>query len=231
VNFYKHHIGDYDADTSHLSWLEDMAYTRLMRLYYRRELPIPGEIHQACRLVRANSKQEKDAVESVLREFFNLEPDGWHNKRCDEEIAAAGKKAEANRTNGQGGGRPKKSETEKEPKNNPLGFDSVSCGTHYEPTKNLPQTPDSRLQNSDPIGSGDSADSVDRALFADARKVFGKSIGGQVNKAIKSKGKPWFLGVLESCRAKDPEGARAYFSAALNGAASPKDTEQRRCVP
>lgn len=86
MNFYKHHIGDYDADTSHLSWVEDMAYTRLMRLYYRREQPIPGEIGQACRLVRAHSKQEQMAVENVLREFFTLESDGWHNKRCDEEI-------------------------------------------------------------------------------------------------------------------------------------------------
>jgi hypothetical protein len=64
LNFYKHHIGDYDADTSHLSWLEDMAYTRLMRLYYRREQPIPAEVAQACRLVRATSKQERDAVEA-----------------------------------------------------------------------------------------------------------------------------------------------------------------------
>ena len=31
MNYYEHHIGDYDADISHLSWAEDMAYTRLIR--------------------------------------------------------------------------------------------------------------------------------------------------------------------------------------------------------
>lgn len=89
MNFYKHHIGDYDADTAHLSWLEDAAYRRLMCLYYRREQPIPADIGQACRLVRAVSKQEREAVESVLREFFVLTDDGWRNKRCEEDLAAA----------------------------------------------------------------------------------------------------------------------------------------------
>lgn len=231
MNFYKHHIGDYDSDTSHLSWVEDMAYTRLMRLYYRREQPIPGEIGQACRLVRATSKQERDAVESVLREFFVLGPDGWRNKRCDEEIEGANKKATANRTNGKGGGRPKKSETEIEPRNNPVGFDSVPTETQWQPTGNLPQTPDSRLQNSDPSDLAETADSIDKALFADARKIFGKSIGGQVNRAIKSKGKPWLVGVIESCKNKDQEAAKAYFAAALNGGSSPNEVQQRRVVP
>lgn len=174
MNFYKHHIGDYDADTSHLSWAEDMAYTRLMRLYYRREQPIPAEIHQACRLVRANSKQEKDAVESVLREFFSLESDGWHNKRCDEEIEAAGKKGDANRSNGVKGGRPRKLETQVEPKNNPLGFDSVSDLTQDEPTENLLQTPDSRLHSPIPPNRSkpDSVNGSHAAVPTDVELVF-----------------------------------------------------------
>lgn len=139
VNFYKHHIGDYDADTAHLSWLEDAAYSRLMRLYYRREAPIPADLGQACRLVRATSKQERDAVDLVLREFFALEADGWHNKRCDEEIAAAQAKAEKNRMVGKLGGRPEKKETMMVSKNNHDGFQK-------EPNDNPSQTPDSRLQ-------------------------------------------------------------------------------------
>lgn len=97
MNFYKHHIGDYDADTAHLSMLEDAAYSRLMRAYYRTESPIPADIKQACRLVRANSKAEREAVAVVLNEFFALGDDGWHNKRCDEELASYTKQAETNR--------------------------------------------------------------------------------------------------------------------------------------
>jgi uncharacterized protein YdaU (DUF1376 family) len=97
VNFYKHHIGDYDADTAHLSIIEDGVYTRLLRLYYRSEQPIPADTKQACRLIRAASKQERDAVVSILNEFFTLESDGWHNKRCDEELTAYVKQSETNR--------------------------------------------------------------------------------------------------------------------------------------
>ncbi len=87
MNFYEHHIGDYDSATSHLSMLEDAAYRRLICLYYRTEAPIPADIKQACRLIRAVSKQEQAAAQQVLHEFFRLEADGWHNDRCDAEVA------------------------------------------------------------------------------------------------------------------------------------------------
>ncbi|MCP1404597.1 YdaU family protein [Achromobacter insolitus] len=88
MNYYEHHIRDYDAATAHLSWDEDMAYTRLLRWYYRKEQPIPADIKEACRQVRAATKAQRDAVATVLREFFVLQDDGWHQATCDEAIAA-----------------------------------------------------------------------------------------------------------------------------------------------
>lgn len=88
VNFYKHHLGDYDAATAHLSWDEDQAYTRLLRVYYRTEKPLPRDPDLAYRLVRAITRAQKAAVTAVLHEFFDERADGWHNKRADEEIAA-----------------------------------------------------------------------------------------------------------------------------------------------
>ena len=87
MNYYEHHIGDFDSATAHLSLLEDAVYRRLICLYYRTEAPIPADIKQACRLVRAISKQDRDTVQDVLGEFFDLRDDGWHNSRCDQEIA------------------------------------------------------------------------------------------------------------------------------------------------
>jgi uncharacterized protein YdaU (DUF1376 family) len=87
VHRYDHHIGDYDAATAHLSWDEDQAYTRMIRVYYRTEKPLPADVAQVCRLVRASLPKHRQAVQAVLEEFFTLEEDGWHNKRCDEEIA------------------------------------------------------------------------------------------------------------------------------------------------
>jgi uncharacterized protein YdaU (DUF1376 family) len=97
LNFYKHHIGDYAKDTEHLTWDEDQAYTRLMRVYYRDERPLPLDVGKVVRLVRAQSPTQKAAVETVLNEFFTKESDGWHNKRCDLEINQATTQAETNR--------------------------------------------------------------------------------------------------------------------------------------
>lgn len=126
MNYYKHHIGDYDAATAHLSWAEDAAYSRLLRLYYRSEQPIPADLGQACRLVRAAGRAERQAVEVVLREFFRLEADGWHQKRCDEELRVATEVAERNRKNGTQGGRPSK------PKPNPTETQPVISGIPNE---------------------------------------------------------------------------------------------------
>lgn len=73
--------------------------------------------------------------------------------------------------------------------------------------------------------------SIDKALFVEAREVFGNSIGGQINRAIRLKGKPWVLGVIEACRGKDAEAARAYLAAGLNGASKPDEAGKRRVVP
>lgn len=87
MNYYEHHIGDYAQDTAHLTFLEDAAYSRLIRRYYATEKPLPNDLKSLQRLVGARSKDEREAVETVLAEFFTLDADGYHNKRCDEEIA------------------------------------------------------------------------------------------------------------------------------------------------
>jgi len=97
VNFYKHHLGDYDGATVHLTWDEDHAYTRLLRVYYRLEKPIPLDLGAAYRLVRATTRAQKEAVTRVLHEFFEERADGWHNDRADEEIAAYQAQASINR--------------------------------------------------------------------------------------------------------------------------------------
>ena len=134
LNYFEHHIGDYDADTAHLTWVEDMAYTRLLRLYYRRERPIPVDINEACRLVRATAKDQRQAIADMLREFFVLAEDGWHQGRCDAELARYMKKVEHNRSVGKLGGRPRKPETHKQPNGLPSGF-------AIEPEQNPPQSP------------------------------------------------------------------------------------------
>ena len=87
MNYFEHHIGDYAEATAHLSFVEDAAYSRCIRKYYAKEKPLPADLKAVQRLVGARTKEEKDAVETVLAEFFVLGEDGWRNARCDADIA------------------------------------------------------------------------------------------------------------------------------------------------
>lgn len=119
MNYYSFHIGDYLTQTAHLSLIEHGAYRRLLDVYYSTEQPLPVDPRAIHRLVMARSKEEKDAVDAVLSEFFEQRDDGWHQHRADHEIALCDK----NRDNGKKGGRPRKNgnpnETQAEPRNNP----------------------------------------------------------------------------------------------------------------
>lgn len=84
MHYYQFNIGDYASATAHLEPLEDLAYRRLMDLYYSSEQPIPLDIKQSSRLIRMRS--HCDCIASVLEEFFTKEDDGWHCERVDVEI-------------------------------------------------------------------------------------------------------------------------------------------------
>jgi uncharacterized protein YdaU (DUF1376 family) len=83
MNFYPFHIGDYISHTSHLSDAEDLAYRRMIDLYYQTEQPFSSNWAVARKI-----KGSPDMVQILLEEFFILGEDGlWHNERADKEIA------------------------------------------------------------------------------------------------------------------------------------------------
>ena len=85
VNYYPFHLGDYAAHTAHLEPLEDLAYRRMLDLYYLREQALPEDTAEIARLIRMRGNVAE--VEAVLREFFELSEDGYRHARCDAEIA------------------------------------------------------------------------------------------------------------------------------------------------
>jgi len=82
MNFYPFHIGDYLSHTSHLTDEEDLAYRRMIDLYYQTEEPFT-DTAKLARKVRSSF----EIVGSLLHEFFIYEENAWHLKRADEEIA------------------------------------------------------------------------------------------------------------------------------------------------
>ena len=112
--WYKFFLGDYIRDTHHLADAEDLAYRRLIDMYYMTESPIPLDTKLVSRKVRL----DLDIVETVLNEFFDKCEDGYHNSRCDKEIAKYQHQVSMNRRSAAKGGRPKKTELETESKPN-----------------------------------------------------------------------------------------------------------------
>lgn len=92
MNFYQHHIGDYASLTGHLSPMEDIAYRRALERYYKTEAPLDLDAKRVARLLRL--AEHAEAVEAVLQEFFEETPEGWRNKRADEEIERMQEKQE-----------------------------------------------------------------------------------------------------------------------------------------
>lgn len=87
MNYYERHLGDYARDARHLTMVEHGAYTLMLDRYYTTERALPADLGELCRVVGARTREERQAVEVVLREFFVQAADGWHQKRADEELA------------------------------------------------------------------------------------------------------------------------------------------------
>ena len=92
MNYYPFHIGDYISHTSHLSDAEDLAYRRMIDLYYQTEEPFKDVAWVARRI-----KSTSEIVKLLLEEFFEFDSDSWRSKRADEEIAKYRLKADSAR--------------------------------------------------------------------------------------------------------------------------------------
>ena len=88
MNFVKLYIGDYQRDTGHLSIAEHGAYLLMLQHYYATERPLPTgkALH---RLLRAETRAEREAIDAVVRRFWTECDGGLVNSRADEEIAKA----------------------------------------------------------------------------------------------------------------------------------------------
>ncbi|MBE0263383.1 YdaU family protein, partial [Xylella fastidiosa subsp. fastidiosa] len=182
MNYYERHIGDYARDTGYLSVLEHGIYCLLLDRYYATEQPIPA--NKAHRIARAHSKKEKSAVDVVLDEFFLLQEDGWHNKRCDEEIARFHARAAAQQENGKKGGRPRNSahhDSQTQTQQKPADFDldnpnetQSKANTNPNETQIEPNQKPTRHQTPDPIISS-SLCSEESLVFAEDGNATGST--------------------------------------------------------
>ena len=104
MHYYQFHIGDYRAATAHLSNEEDLAYRRLIDMYYDIEKPIPLDTQWVARRIRI----DLHVVITVLNDMFERTEEGYFHARCADQIASYHALVQRNKVNGSAGGRPKK---------------------------------------------------------------------------------------------------------------------------
>ena len=101
MHYFQFNIKSYQAATVHLTNDEDIAYRRLIEMYYDTEQPIPTAIPQLSRRLRVGI----NSIEIVLSEFFELTEDGWIHPYCDSVITEYHAYTNKQRINGSKGGR------------------------------------------------------------------------------------------------------------------------------
>lgn len=228
MNYYEHHLGDYLRDTVHLSMLEDAAYRRLLDAYYTREGALPVDARECCKLARAATKAERDAVRRVLEQFFQLEEDGYHQRRADAEIARFKDKQRKARASAAAGWSQRKAQSGGNA-NADANASAPGMRTHSEGNapraRTSPQTPDT--STSEPIGSGGAgALPTDRDLvFANgvtlltAAGVSDKNARSFLAAQCKAHGEAAVLTALDGCASERPIAPVAWLQASLKARA------------
>ena len=108
MHYYQFNIKDYSFATIRMSLMEDLAFRRMLDLFYETEKPLPFELKRIAKLIGMNDYQEE--IKDILNDFWTETENGWVNSRAHEEIVKYQAKAGAARLNGKKGGRPKNPE-------------------------------------------------------------------------------------------------------------------------
>jgi uncharacterized protein YdaU (DUF1376 family) len=96
MKFFKFYMGDYLRDTAHLSMAEHGAYFLMLQNYYATQKPLPSG-DALYRMLRAQTKPEKEAIDSIVKQFWVRSAEGITNARADKEIESAAVQADKNR--------------------------------------------------------------------------------------------------------------------------------------
>lgn len=99
------YVDDYEADTAHLTLVEDGIYSRLLRLCWRTpRCRMPNDIEWISRKVRVSSDEEMASLKSILNEFFTVRKGSIFSKRLMSEYDRATTTSQKRKEAGKSGG-------------------------------------------------------------------------------------------------------------------------------
>jgi len=103
MKWYKFNVVDYRQRTEGLADAEDLAYRRLIDIYYLTE-GIPSDREQIIALVGL----DWDCIEPVLQRFFIYQPTGYIDPAIEDDLDNRRRRARWNSAAGKIGGRGRK---------------------------------------------------------------------------------------------------------------------------
>ena len=168
MHYYQFHIGDYQSDTRHLELMEDLAYRRMLDLYYKTENPLPTGVEEIARLIGMRS--HSDCIEIVLKDFFERTDEGWKNNKADEVLSATYSKSEKARRSAKA--RWAKKDEEKQQDNaNALRTDSEGNANGMLPITHYP-LPNTQVKDGTPPAKPDDAQPIGKAKAIELMELF-----------------------------------------------------------
>ena len=196
MHFYEFNIGDYAKKTQHLTNEEDLAYRRLLDMYYDTENPVlTTGLATLSRRLRVDEK----SLKNILDEFF---PDG-KNKHADEKIAEYHEYLNRQKANGSKGGRPKH-----KPTANPVLTQNNPVPSQPLTTKPLTTKPIKEKEHAAAFALPDWIDKTQWDLWMKTRKGK-KMIPEQMQAQVAKLGK-WRDEGLDHCGALANAAANGY---------------------
>jgi len=163
MHYYQFNIGDYASHTRHLSLYEDLAYRRLLDIYYLHERPLNGCVTTVARKI--GMSQHEAEVEQVLNEFFDFDESiGWTQSRVAQDIAHYHAKQEQASRAGKASAQ-RKANVKQTPVEQPLN----DRQTTVEPTNNQEPLTNNQLTPKAPKGAD--------VRFEEFWKAYPKKIG------------------------------------------------------
>jgi uncharacterized protein YdaU (DUF1376 family) len=115
--------------------MEDLAYRRMLDLFYLKEMPLPSSVQTIAKLIRMRTHTE--CIANVLQEFWTLTESGYVNGKAEDNLSAIYKKSDKARRSAE-----KRWEKQRLKNANALNSDSEGNASAMLPINLIPNTED-----------------------------------------------------------------------------------------
>lgn len=212
------YVGDYIADTGHLSTVEHGAYFLLI-MHYWQHSGLPSDSAKLARICRMSPGDWAD-IEPTLADLFG---EGWTHKRIDAELSIAADTIAKRSAAGKAGASARYNSRKANASQSHANATANAKQAHAPPPSPLPNT--SRSGSDEPSREARSNPEVE--LFERGKAVLGKSAGGLVRQLLRAKDDNVALARAAVEQASTKQSPREYIGRIIQGTGPPGEAIQK----